>query len=255
MDLRVDPRLLVELKATEGPASLHLAQVLSYLKASRLTLGLLINFNVASLRQGGKASRSVSPPKILCALCALCGSPLFFRRPRRRRRKEVTEPQTGTCSCSCSAGRARTRTRNVHVIVIVIVAGAYWEANEERRARTSRVASRSLPSMRKSPSGCLFEAWTLTRTVAGGSPSRRPSSREPGGAGTVDRSAIASAAIVATRASPPFAQRTWGVVTGASPRARRPSRRARRRASRCPRACRSASSPCPSRAPLSLDRP
>ena len=59
-DLMVDERLLVELKATEGPASLHLAQVLSYLKASRLTLGLLINFNVASLRQGVR--RVVSQP-------------------------------------------------------------------------------------------------------------------------------------------------------------------------------------------------
>ena len=63
MDPMVDERLLVELNATEGSASLHLAQVLSSLKASRLTLGLLINFHVASSRQGGKASRSVSPLK------------------------------------------------------------------------------------------------------------------------------------------------------------------------------------------------
>ncbi len=96
MDLVVDERLLVELKATEGPASLHLAQVLSYLKASRRTLGLLTNFNVASLRQGVRRVVQSAPPKILCALCVLCGSPLFFRRPRRRRRKDVTKRQTGT---------------------------------------------------------------------------------------------------------------------------------------------------------------
>jgi GxxExxY protein len=52
LDLIVGGRLLVELKATEGHSPLHLAQVLTYLKASRLTLGLLINFNVPSLRQG-----------------------------------------------------------------------------------------------------------------------------------------------------------------------------------------------------------
>src|SRR5580692_8511416 len=52
MDLVVDEKLLVELKACEGHASLHLAQVLSYLKATGLTLGLLINFNVPSLREG-----------------------------------------------------------------------------------------------------------------------------------------------------------------------------------------------------------
>jgi GxxExxY protein len=52
MDLVVEGKLLVELKATEGHTPLHLAQVLSYLKASGLTLGLLINFNVPSLRRG-----------------------------------------------------------------------------------------------------------------------------------------------------------------------------------------------------------
>ena len=63
MDLMVDQRLLVELKATERPASLHLAQVLSYLKASRLTLGLLINFNVVSLRQGVRRVVQSTPLK------------------------------------------------------------------------------------------------------------------------------------------------------------------------------------------------
>jgi GxxExxY protein len=52
LDLLIDRRVLVELKATEGSSPLHLAQVLSYLKATGLTVALLINFNVRSLRQG-----------------------------------------------------------------------------------------------------------------------------------------------------------------------------------------------------------
>jgi GxxExxY protein len=62
LDLLVDGRLLVELKATEGRSPLHLSQVLSYLKATRLTLGLLINFNVPVLRQGvRRIVRSTTP--------------------------------------------------------------------------------------------------------------------------------------------------------------------------------------------------
>ena len=52
MDLLVDPQLVVELKAVESLAPVHTAQVLSYLKASRLTLGLLLNFNVRRLVMG-----------------------------------------------------------------------------------------------------------------------------------------------------------------------------------------------------------
>ena len=52
LDLLVDRQLVVELKASERLAPIHVAQVLSYLKATRLTLGLLINFNVPRLREG-----------------------------------------------------------------------------------------------------------------------------------------------------------------------------------------------------------
>lgn len=52
MDLLVDGRLVVELKAIECIAPIHLAQVLTYLKAARLRLGLLITFKVAVLRTG-----------------------------------------------------------------------------------------------------------------------------------------------------------------------------------------------------------
>jgi GxxExxY protein len=54
LDLLVDERLVVELKAVEGVAPIHVAQVLSYLKAMRLRLGLLITFNVTMLRRGIK---------------------------------------------------------------------------------------------------------------------------------------------------------------------------------------------------------
>jgi len=52
LDLLVAERLVVELKACPNLLPIHLAQVLSYLKASNCSLGLLINFNVRRLRHG-----------------------------------------------------------------------------------------------------------------------------------------------------------------------------------------------------------
>jgi GxxExxY protein len=52
LDLLVDDCLVVELKAVESLAPIHLAQVLSYLKATRFRLGLLINFDVNVLQRG-----------------------------------------------------------------------------------------------------------------------------------------------------------------------------------------------------------
>ncbi|HSB79126.1 MAG TPA: GxxExxY protein [Candidatus Methylomirabilis sp.] len=51
-DFIVGDGLLVELKTVEALAPMHKAQVLSYLKATRGILGLLINFNVPVLRDG-----------------------------------------------------------------------------------------------------------------------------------------------------------------------------------------------------------
>jgi GxxExxY protein len=42
------------LKAVESLLPIHEAQLLTYLKLSGITLGLLINFNVAMLKQGIK---------------------------------------------------------------------------------------------------------------------------------------------------------------------------------------------------------
>ncbi len=45
---------MVELKAVDKIASIHEAQLLSYLKLSGKRLGLLINFNVLYLKDGIK---------------------------------------------------------------------------------------------------------------------------------------------------------------------------------------------------------
>jgi len=48
LDILVAGKLPVELKAVEALAPIHKAQVISYLKATGLQLGLLINFNVST---------------------------------------------------------------------------------------------------------------------------------------------------------------------------------------------------------------
>ena len=54
IDLLVQDRVIVELKAVEKTTPLHEAQLLSYLKLSKKKIGLLINFNVARLKDGIK---------------------------------------------------------------------------------------------------------------------------------------------------------------------------------------------------------
>jgi GxxExxY protein len=44
--------VIVEVKATEKLTPLHRAQLLTYLKLTGHTVGLLLNFNVELLRQG-----------------------------------------------------------------------------------------------------------------------------------------------------------------------------------------------------------
>ncbi len=52
LDLLVNSRIIVELKAVESLAPIHEAQLISYLKATGLRLGLLINFRVPLLKDG-----------------------------------------------------------------------------------------------------------------------------------------------------------------------------------------------------------
>jgi GxxExxY protein len=54
LDLVVEQKLIIELKAIEQLLPIHEAQLLTYLKLSGLTLGLLINFNVPVLKSGIK---------------------------------------------------------------------------------------------------------------------------------------------------------------------------------------------------------
>ena len=52
IDLLLAERLIVELKAIEQIAPIHLAQAMSYLKATGLPLALLVNFNAPVLLRG-----------------------------------------------------------------------------------------------------------------------------------------------------------------------------------------------------------
>ena len=54
IDLLVESRIVVELKSIEAIAPVHQAVVLTYLRLSGRRLGLLINFNVAVLKDGIK---------------------------------------------------------------------------------------------------------------------------------------------------------------------------------------------------------
>ena len=54
IDLLVDAKVIVEIKSVENLAEVHHKQVLTYLKLSKSRIGLLINFNVKSLKNGIK---------------------------------------------------------------------------------------------------------------------------------------------------------------------------------------------------------
>jgi GxxExxY protein len=52
LDLIVEQSVLLELKSVEQLLPIHEAQLLTYLKLTKLKVGLLINFNVPVLRKG-----------------------------------------------------------------------------------------------------------------------------------------------------------------------------------------------------------
>lgn len=52
MDLVVENKVAIELKSVDRLLPIHQAQLLTYLRLSRLRVGLLINFNVMMLRDG-----------------------------------------------------------------------------------------------------------------------------------------------------------------------------------------------------------
>jgi GxxExxY protein len=65
VDLLVEDAVIVELKCVEALASIHEAQLLTYLRLTNCPVGLLINFNVPKLIDGVKrrvnTARSPSP--------------------------------------------------------------------------------------------------------------------------------------------------------------------------------------------------
>jgi GxxExxY protein len=54
VDILVEGKLLVELKAVERILPIHEAQIITYLKITGQRLGLLINFNVPLIKEGIK---------------------------------------------------------------------------------------------------------------------------------------------------------------------------------------------------------
>lgn len=54
IDLFIENEIIIEIKAVEAIAPVHLAQTLTYLKLAEKPLGLLVNFNVKHLKDGIK---------------------------------------------------------------------------------------------------------------------------------------------------------------------------------------------------------
>lgn len=54
IDLLVENKVIIEIKAVEALNDVHTAQVLTYLKLSGCKVGLLLNFNTSSLKNGIK---------------------------------------------------------------------------------------------------------------------------------------------------------------------------------------------------------
>ena len=54
IDILVEDKVVVELKAVEALNDIHMAQIITYLKLSDCRLGYLINFNVKYFKEGIK---------------------------------------------------------------------------------------------------------------------------------------------------------------------------------------------------------
>jgi GxxExxY protein len=52
LDILVEDKVVIELKSVEHLTDIHHKQLLTYLKLSKKSIGLLINFNVADLKTG-----------------------------------------------------------------------------------------------------------------------------------------------------------------------------------------------------------
>ena len=54
LDLYVEQKVIIELKAVDEIHPIHIAQLMTYMKLADCRLGLLINFNVVLLKDGIK---------------------------------------------------------------------------------------------------------------------------------------------------------------------------------------------------------
>lgn len=54
LDVVVEKKVILEIKSVESLLPIHQAQLLTYLRLSGLSVGLLLNFNVSVLKQGLK---------------------------------------------------------------------------------------------------------------------------------------------------------------------------------------------------------
>lgn len=52
LDLLVGDKVIIEVKSVENLAAVHHKQVLTYLKLTKLKLGILVNFNVGNIKEG-----------------------------------------------------------------------------------------------------------------------------------------------------------------------------------------------------------
>lgn len=54
IDILTEKKIVIEIKSVEALNPLHMAQIMTYLKLSGCRIGLLINFNTVSLKDGIK---------------------------------------------------------------------------------------------------------------------------------------------------------------------------------------------------------
>lgn len=52
LDLLIDDKVIIEVKSVEELAKVHHKQVITYLKITKLRLGILVNFNVDDINKG-----------------------------------------------------------------------------------------------------------------------------------------------------------------------------------------------------------
>jgi GxxExxY protein len=76
LDLLVEDKVIVEVKAAERILAIHEAQLLTYMRLARKQLGLLLNFNVGHFRNG--ICRKILQSKDFSS-ANLCGPPRPLR--------------------------------------------------------------------------------------------------------------------------------------------------------------------------------